>query len=158
MSISMIVAHDINRAIGKDGTIPWHIPNDLKFFKTMTVGKTVVMGRKTFESIGCKPLPDRRNVVLSRTVDKLYGNVIQFDNAGRVSELAKNDEIFIIGGAELYAQFINIANKLYVTEIHQDIGGDVFFPPVDETRFKLASSWSNSYNDLDYDVKVYLKR
>ena len=94
MTINMIVAHDTNRAIGKDGTIPWHIPDDLKFFKTMTVGKTVVMGRKTFESMGCKPLPDRKNIVLSRNIDKLYGNVLQFTHAGRVTEMSKNDDFY----------------------------------------------------------------
>ena len=154
----MIVAHDTNRAIGKDGTIPWHIPDDLKFFKTMTVGKTVVMGRKTFESMGCKPLPDRKNIVLSRNIDKLYGNVLQFTHAGRVTEMSKNEEIFIIGGAELYAQFINLADKLYITEIDQDIGGDTFFPPLDETRFSLVSSWKNVYKDLSYTVNVYLRK
>lgn len=158
MSISMIVAHDSKRAIGKGNQIPWHIPDDLKFFKTMTIGKTIVMGRKTFESMGCKPLPNRRNIVLSRSVDKLYKNVIQFDTASRISEMSKTDEIFIIGGAELYAQFINLADKMYVTEIHKDIGGDVFFPPIDENRFMLASTWSNVHNDLEYDVNVYLKR
>lgn len=164
MSISMIVAHDSNRAIGKDNTIPWHIPDDLKFFKTVTVGKTVVMGRKTFESMNCKPLPNRLNVVMSRNVDKLYPGVMQVHNANRIKELSEMGEVFIIGGAELYAQFLPLADKLYVTEIARDIGGDTFFPPVEEDRFKLASSWNNHYIDEDtdtqyeYDVNVYLKK
>jgi len=158
----MIVAHDSNRAIGKDGTIPWYIPDDLKFFKTLTVGKTVVMGRKTFESMGCKPLADRINVVMTRTVERLYPNVIQLSEPNRIRELASMGEIFIIGGADLYAQYLPLADKLYITEIHRDIGGDVFFPPLQEDMFSLASSWKNSYNngetEYNYDVNVYLKK
>lgn len=164
MSISMIVAHDTNRAIGKDGKIPWHIPDDLKFFKTVTVGKTVVMGRKTFESMGCKPLPNRLNVVMSRNIDQLHAGIMQVHNANRIKELSEMGEVFIIGGSELYAQFLPHADKLYVTEISRDIGGDTFFPPIDENRFKLASSWYNSYVDeeidtqYEYNVNVYLKK
>lgn len=160
MGLSLIVAHDEKRAIGKDGKIPWYIPDDLQFFKTITMGKTVVMGRKTFESIG-KPLPNRTNIVLSSKPDRVHRDVIQVQNTSFVTDYARTNDVFIIGGGEIYSQFVNLCKILYVTEVKQDIGGDTFFPSIREDVFKLASVWPNSYNDgensYDYDIKVYIK-
>ena len=161
MSLSLIVAHDTKRAIGKDGKIPWYIPDDLQFFKTITTGKTVVMGRKTFENIG-KPLPNRTNIVLTSNPERMHPDIIQISKPEFVMDYAKDKEVFIIGGGEIYSQFINLCNLLYVTEIDEEIGGDTFFPPIREDIFSLASSWPNTYTDkdghvYDYKIKVYTR-
>jgi dihydrofolate reductase len=157
--IDLIVAHDENRAIAKDGVIPWYIPDDLKWFKSLTVGKTVVMGRKTYEHIG-KPLPDRMNIVITNKVERLHPRIIQVDNISFIIDYAKDNHVFIIGGAELYSQFINHCKNLYITEIKKNKDGDTFFPPIPE-NFRLASIWSKQHiseNDIiDYDIKVYIR-
>lgn len=128
--IALIACMDRNHVIGKDNQIPWHLPADLKYFKETTMGHTVVMGRKTFESIG-KPLPGRRNVILTR--DKGF-RVEGAEVVHTVEEVLKRQEdLFIIGGATIYEQFMPYAEKLYITKIEAEFEGDAFFPPIDET-------------------------
>lgn len=157
----MIVAMDSKGAIAKNGDIPWYIPFDLQFFKTMTVGKTIVMGRKTFETIG-KPLPNRTNIVLTRQPERLHPEIIQTDKPSLVTSLSTSQEVFIAGGAEVYCQFLPLANKIYITEIDKDYEGDTFFPKMNLEKYKLISSWSNSHQTddelLDFKIKVYDRR
>ncbi|MGQ7278944.1 dihydrofolate reductase [Brevibacillus thermoruber] len=132
--ISMIAAYARNRVIGRDGAMPWHLPNDLKHVKEVTTGKTIVMGRKTFESLG-RPLPNRRNVVLTRRRDFAPPGV---DVVHSVEEVLALGDVIIFGGAELYRQFMDVADRLYITEIDMEAEGDTFFPEWDRDAFTLV--------------------
>ncbi len=147
-----------NRVIGRDNDMPWHLSNDLKNFKRITMGKTVVMGRLTYQSIG-RPLPDRKNIVLSRNlVDK---NVLIFNNLQEVLNFLKDeDEVFIIGGEDIYCQTINKANKIYLTTIDKEIIGDKYFPDIDLSSWNKISSESyikDENNTHNFQSEVYLK-
>jgi dihydrofolate reductase len=139
--ISMISALAKNRAIGKKNALPWYLPADLKHFKDKTTGKTIVMGLNTFKSVGEKPLPNRKNVVL--TDDKNYQaveNVVLAHSIEEVVELTKNDgEVMISGGAMVYKQFLPLAERLYLTFIDNDFDGDIFFPEFDMSEWKEVS-------------------
>ncbi|MCK9309326.1 MAG: dihydrofolate reductase [Candidatus Cloacimonetes bacterium] len=138
MSISIIVALDNNSLIGKQGKLPWHIPEDLAWFKEQTMGKIVVMGRKTWLSIG-KPLPGRRNIVL--TTDKDFsaeGAEIAY-SVEEIMAIAKHNEVFITGGAEVFKQFLPLTDKLYLSFIDATFEGDTHFPPYDKEEWVLAS-------------------
>lgn len=116
------------RVIGKDNKLPWHFPEDLKFFKNLTTGSTVIMGRKTYESIG-RPLPNRENFVLSRSL-KPEGPVRFFNSLEEAVGNVKTEKAFIIGGAELYAQTIREMDGIYLTRIDADYEGDAFYPEI----------------------------
>ena len=129
--ISLIAAVARNRAIGKDGQLLWHIPEDLRYFREVTQGKTVVMGRKTWESLPEKfrPLPGRKNIVLSRQQDYVAkGAILVFTIEEILDAISQDEEIFIIGGAELYRLFLPLAHKIYLTEVDGDYHADAFFP------------------------------
>lgn len=133
--LSIIAAVDEHRGIGKDNTLLWHIPADMKRFRTLTSGHPVIMGRKTYESIG-RPLPNRTNIIV--THDPAYtanSCIIAHSLEEAIGEAKKHDqeEIFIIGGAQLYAQAISMADKLYLTLVHKTFDADTFFP--DYSRF-----------------------
>ena len=158
MNISIIVAMSKNRVIGRDNDMPWHLSNDLKNFKKITMGKMVVMGRLTYQSIG-RPLPNRQNIVLSRNlVDK---NVLIFNNLQEVLNFLKDeDEVFIIGGEDIYCQTINKANKIYLTTIDKEIIGDKYFPDIDLSSWNKISSESyikDENNTHNFQSEVYLK-
>jgi dihydrofolate reductase len=128
MIISLIAAMAKNRVIGKDNQMPWHLPADLKHFKRVTLGKPVVMGRKTFESIG-RVLPGRRNIVISRTTPSDNRGAEWVTSLQQAFELLQqHPEVMIIGGAEIYRQCLPIAQRLYLTEIDLEISGDTYFP------------------------------
>lgn len=133
--ISLLVAYANGRVIGKDGKMPWYLPNDLQYVKTTTTGQTVVMGRKTFASIG-KPLPNRRNVILTR--DKAF-NAAGVEVVHSKEEVLALGDVFILGGANVYAQFLDEADCLYITKIDLDTEGDTFFPAWDRDAFTLIS-------------------
>lgn len=129
MILSMIAAMDSQRIIGADNDMPWHLPDDLKFFKATTSGKTVVMGRKTFESIGSKPLPNRRNLVISRNAAFQAAGAEVFSSvAAALQTCAEDAEVVIMGGGQVYAQMLPLANKLYITQIETTVAGDTVFP------------------------------
>ncbi|MEK4425303.1 type 3 dihydrofolate reductase [Solibacillus sp. FSL K6-1523] len=126
--ISLIVAHDKNYVIGYENAMPWHLPGDLKYFKDMTMGKPIIMGRKTFESIG-RPLPGRRNIVISRNAQYAAEGIEVVGSLDAALALVKDvEEIMIIGGAQIFEQSMEIADKLYITEIHHEFNGDTYFP------------------------------
>ncbi|MBW5470251.1 dihydrofolate reductase [Brevibacillus formosus] len=132
--ISLIVAYSRNQVIGKDGDMPWHLPADLKNVKELTTGKTIVMGRKTFESIG-KPLPNRKNVVLTRSQDFHPEGV---DVVHTKEEVLAMGDVIIFGGSEIYRQFLDVVDRLYITEIDLETEGDTFFPAWDRDAYTLV--------------------
>ncbi|WP_085904151.1 dihydrofolate reductase [Kiloniella majae] len=141
-TVSLIVAHGKNRAIGKDNVMPWHIPGDLKFFKAQTMGKPVIMGRKTFQSIG-RPLPGRLNIVITRDENFKAEGVRLSSSLEDALKLAREevrrlggDELMIIGGAQIYTQSIDMVDRLYITEVDMEPEADAFFP---ETK---AEEWT----------------
>jgi dihydrofolate reductase len=161
MTVSIIVAASLNHAIGKDNQLLWHLPADLKFFKTTTMGCPVVMGRKTFQSIG-RTLPGRKNVVITR--DKNFNSDNQFDIlvVGSVDEalvkLHSEKEVFIIGGGEIYQQSMDAADTIYLTLVNTVIEADVYFPEIDKTKFDLV--WEEKHvadekNKFDYTFQKF---
>lgn len=164
MKLSMIVAVAQNGVIGRDNALPWHLPNDLKYFKKTTMGKPVIMGRKTYESIG-RPLPGRTNIVITRQSDyqpegvKVVGAVAEARSlAESVCLIDGQDEAMIIGGAEIYSLALEDADRLYLTEVHADVEGDAYFPEYDKQRWQEvdredhAAEGSNPYH---YSFVVY---
>jgi dihydrofolate reductase len=128
MRIAMIAAMANNRVIGKDNQMPWHLPADLKHFKKVTLGKPVIMGRKTYQSIG-KALPGRRNIVVSRQSAALSDDADWVQSIEQALALVQQDaEVMVIGGAEIYRQVLPIADTLYITDIDLAVEGDAFFP------------------------------
>jgi dihydrofolate reductase len=134
--ISIIVAYAHGRVIGRQGRIPWYLPDDLQHFKRVTSGHTVVMGRKTYQSIG-HPLPQRRNIVLTHQ-HELAGTGLEVVHSKE--EVVALGDIFIIGGASLYSQLLEVAERLYITEVALDVEGDAFFPAWNCADFTLISS------------------
>lgn len=142
MQIAMIAAMAANRVIGRDNQMPWHLPADLKHFKAVTLGKPVVMGRKTYESIG-RPLPGRRNIVISRQQAPANSPVEWVTSIEQALALVADvPEVMIIGGAEIYRQCLPLAKRLYLTEIELDTMGDACFPD-----YRAAAEWQALSND-----------
>ncbi|MCF4010469.1 type 3 dihydrofolate reductase [Rheinheimera sp. UJ63] len=143
MQIAMIAAMAANRVIGLNNQMPWHLPADLKHFKAMTSGKPVLMGRKTFESIG-RPLPGRRNIVISRQPVPANCNVEWVNSVEQALALVADvPEVMIIGGADIYRQCLPLAQRLYLTEIALDTPGDAFFPD-----YQAAGPWQITSEDV----------
>lgn len=141
MILSLLVAADENNVIGKDNQLPWHLPNDLKYFKNLTWALPIVMGRKTYESIG-KPLPGRQSIVITRNTDWQKEGVSVVHSFEEAIELAKSfdvKEIFVIGGAEVFKSAFNKADRVYLTRIHHRFDGDVYFPEVSTEKWNLTS-------------------
>lgn len=153
MIISLIAAVAENNVIGKDNNLPWHLPTDMKYFRDTTMGHCVIMGRKNYDSIPLKyrPLDGRTNIVVTRQKDfKAEGCIVVNSVEGALSECRKKNEteVFIIGGADIYKQTIDAADKLYYTKIHHTFEGDAFFPSVDGSKWKLTSK-----KDINADEK-----
>jgi len=136
--ITIIAAIADNNVIGSSNDLPWYIPEDLKHFKTLTTGKTVLMGKKTFDSIiqrlG-KPLPNRKNIVLMRQDEELHEDVVVINDIESALSLP-DEEIMIIGGGQVYKQFLPFANRLEITHVHSSPTGDVYFPEIDWNQWK----------------------
>lgn len=135
--ISIVVAHATNRAIGKNNQLLWHLPNDLKFFKKITTGHTVIMGRKTFQSIG-KPLPNRRNIVITRSQHFQAEGIEVVASIEEALQICKcEDEIFFIGGGEIYRQILPRTHRIFLTQVQTSIDGDTFFPELDLNEWHI---------------------
>ncbi|MDC0977305.1 dihydrofolate reductase [Methylophilaceae bacterium] len=152
---SIIVAMSENYAIGLNNSLPWHLSDDLKRFKEITTGHQIVMGRKTYESIG-RPLPNRDNFVLTRNAK------LQIDGINVIKSLndipSSDKKTFIIGGGEIYTQLINSCDELLVTKIHCEIDGDAYFPIIDLSVWSLINqSEKFTENDLEYSYLTYRK-
>ncbi|MBA6364907.1 type 3 dihydrofolate reductase [Colwellia sp. BRX8-4] len=160
--LSMIVAHADNRIIGKDNNMPWHLPADLAYFKKTTLGKPIIMGRKTYESIG-RPLPGRQNIVISRDQNYRADGVDSATSVEQALLLAGEvDEVMVIGGGAIYSHCLPLANRLYITHIKADIDGDTQFPEYNTVEdwqltcsVKLSADDKNSF---DVDFCVYQRK
>lgn len=156
--IAMIACMARNRVIGKNNQMPWHLPEDLKFFKRTTMGYPVVMGRRTYESIG-QALPGRENIILTR--DKHF-TADQCRIVHRVEDvLQMKKDLFIIGGAATYEQFMPYADRLYITIIDQDVEGDTFFPVIDPEEWRLIKrepGIKDENNPYDYTFNTYERK
>jgi dihydrofolate reductase len=142
MKVSIIVAVAANGVIGRDNELPWRLSADLQRFKKLTMGHAVIMGRKTYESIG-RPLPGRRMIVISRQPDYKAPDTTTVSNFGEaLTEAAKHNETeaFVIGGAAVFEQALLIAERLYLTRVHANVAGDVYFPPLDPAAWRLLES------------------
>ena len=158
--VSIIVAVSRNGVIGRDGTLPWRLPRDLSYFKSVTLGKPIIMGRKTFQSIGA-PLPDRNNFVISRNTDFQAEGVKTFLSLMPAIEQSQDigaTEVIIIGGAALYREALSVAQRLYITEVHETIEGDVYFPSINLNNWVEKSRERHSAdmrNEYDHSFVVY---
>ena len=158
-TLSLIVAHANNRVIGHNNTLPWHLPEDLKRFRALTMGHHIIMGRKTYESLG-RLLPGRVTVIVTRNKDyKIEGALIAHSLQSALVLAAGDNEPFVIGGAELYKDGLKHATKLYITEVHADYAGDAFFAEINMDEWNLAEKKDHSSaNGLEYSDLIYLRK
>lgn len=139
--ISFLVAVAENGVMGKNNKLPWHIPEDLKYFKKVTMGHPIIMGRKTYDSIG-RPLPGRENIILTANKNleidgcKVFYNI---EDLLQYCQIRNQEEYFVIGGAEIFRLFLPYVDRLYITKIKQKVEGDVYFPDIDWDKFSLTS-------------------
>ena len=161
LRLSILVAMARNRVIGQNNKLPWHLPADLKHFKFLTMGQTIVMGRKTYESIG-RPLPGRANIIITRQTNYEVPGAIVVNSIEDALQICKetstiNNENFIIGGEELYRQTLKICQRMYITEIQKDFEGDTFFPefdPNDWEETQRNKHFSDSDNNMEYHFVI----
>ncbi|MEN0035683.1 MAG: dihydrofolate reductase [Cellvibrio sp.] len=164
MKLAIIVAAAKNGVIGNNNQLPWHLPQDLKYFKSVTLGKPVIMGRKTYESIG-RPLPGRTNIVVTRSADWKVDGVVVVNSIEQALEEASKaiaasaapvEEAMIIGGAEIYRTALPMVNKVYLTRVEVEIEGDAFFPALPEAEWQLASTTAGDEQaNLAHQFLVY---
>lgn len=155
VSLSLIVAYSSNRVIGRDNALPWRLPGDLAHFKRTTLGKPIIMGRKTWESLG-RPLPGRTNIVITR--DAAYtatGAVVVHTLADAIGACGEADHAFVIGGAQIYAQALPMATTLVATEVHAQVEGDAFFDALPATWHEVKREPQAEENGLRYDFVTY---
>jgi dihydrofolate reductase len=163
--ISIITAMDKNGLIGKGKTLPWHLPNDLSYFKRLTEGNIIIMGRATHESIG-RPLPNRINIILTRDLSYRANGCYVYNSLEAIlyeyhNFSDKNEEVFIIGGGKVYHQFLPYADKLYVTEIDHEFEGDTYFPEIDWDDWRIIQSEQgikDEQNPYDYYFNIYTRK
>jgi dihydrofolate reductase len=159
--ISIIVAIADNNAIGKDNQLLWHLSEDLKRFKQLTTGHTIVMGKRTFESLPIRPLPNRRSIVITDIPNETIPSCeMAYSIQDAIDLCNEDDENFIIGGGSVYSQFMPIADKLYLTKVHKDFDADTFYPEIDYSKWELIHSDINLYDeksDLNYSYLIYKK-
>ena len=154
MNLTIIAAISENNAIGYQGKIPWHIPEDLKRFKQLTTGNTIMMGRKTYESIG-KPLPNRTNIVITKNKNFRATGIIIAHTLEEAIEQSKNfQHTYIISGQQIYEQTMPLANKLEITHVHKTVQADTFFPQIDYTKWKET----NKIEKKEYSFATYEKK
>ena len=164
MFLSLICAMDENMVIGVNNNLPWHLPEDLKYFKRTTMGNSIIMGRKTFESIG-RPLPGRTNIIVTRNPDYEVENARTVGSITDAIELAENTafidgstEAFVIGGAELYKEALPLVNRMHLTMVHAEVDGDAWFPDFDVSQWHEISNEyfeADEENPYDYSICVY---
>lgn len=165
MILTHVVAAAANNAIGKDNQLLWHLPNDLKFFKNTTWAMPVAMGRKSFESLGSKPLNGRFNIIITRNKDFTAKDSVVVHNLNDAIFIAQqNDykELMILGGGEIYKQSINMVDKIYLTRVHATFAdADAFYPSIDESKFWLAANqdfFADEKHAYDYSFQLWEKK
>ena len=153
--ITLIAACSKNRVIGGDNKLLWHIPQDLKRFKSLTNGNPIVMGRKTYESIG-RPLPNRTNIILSKSKNLFVKGCLVYNSIYSVMELYQKSNLFVIGGGEIYKMFLPFADKIELTLIDREYNGDTYFPELDSS-WKLDFETSSSHEDINFKFQTFLR-
>jgi len=162
MSISIIVAVAENYAIGKDNDLLWHISDDLKRFKRITTGNTMIMGKNTFLSLPIRPLPNRISIVITDDpVDNYEGCIMAYSIEDAIAKCVEGEECFIIGGGSIYRQFLPMADKLYITRVKRVYEGDIFFPEINENDWTLIEEENHidEKNDsLPFSFQTYIRK
>jgi len=160
--ISIIVAVSENLGIGNNNELLWHLPEDLRRFKKLTFGNTVIMGKRTWESLPKKPLPGRKNIVLTDVPgENMEGAVMAYSIEDALRMCEKGEDIFIIGGASIYRQFMNIADKLYITHVHQKAEADVYFPEIDPKIWEAVEKEEFTPAEMEgipYTYLIYVRK
>ncbi len=160
--ISIIVAIAENLAIGKNNDLLWHIPGDMKYFKRITSGHPVIMGKRTYDSLPRRPLPNRRNIVITDVQGEIInGCEMAYSINDAIALCDKTEENFIIGGGSVYKQLLPFTDRLYLTRVHKSFEGDVFFPKLDLAQWELISKEDHGpdgENDFAYSYEVYNRK
>ena len=161
MTVSLVVAASKNNVIGRDGELPWHLPEDLRHFRRITTGKPVIMGRKTFESIG-RPLPDRHNIVMTRDPDYAAEGCDVVDSVAEALDVAGDaDEVMIIGGGQVYRDFLPRADRIYMTRVQAEVQGDTRFPRIEGNAWRLVSAEhhaADEKHEFAFEMMVFERR
>ena len=163
MNIALIVAASENNVIGINNDLPWRLPDDMKFFVRTTKGHHILTGRKNFESFG-KALPNRTNMILTNKKDYLFEGTVVFHDLEEAIEYAKargEEELMVIGGGEIYKQFMDKANKIYLTRVHTTLEGDTYFPELDESIWKLTEENyhpRDEKHEYDFTFQTYERK
>ncbi len=163
MNITLVVAASENNAIGLNNQLLWHLPKDMRFFKNTTWGMPILMGRKTFESMGSKPLPGRLNIIITRNKNWVNENVMVVSTLGEAIALATKfnyQELFVIGGGEIYEMALPMANKIWLTRVHCTLEGDTFFPTLntDWKKISLASNAADAKHIYSFDFECWKRK
>lgn len=164
MILSLLVAASANNVIGKNNQLPWHLPTDMRFFKNTTWGLPVVMGRKTFDAMKEEPLPGRVNIAITRQKEwRRQGVIITYSLQEAINAAQETDsnEVFIIGGGEIFKEAITIADRIYMTRVHAVVDGDVFFPDIDENKWKLTAKrdcFADEKHAFDFSFERWERR
>jgi len=160
--VSIIVAVSDDWGIGKDNELLWNISEDLKRFKRLTTGKSIIMGKKTWESLPRKPLPNRRNIVLTDVPSECIDcSITAYSIEDALGKCPDNEEVFIIGGGSVYRQFMTIADRLYITHVHRNSPADVYFPVIDPGIWKVVSKEDfpeSEINPVPYTYVIYERK
>ena len=158
-ALSLIVAFANNRVIGHNNDLPWHLPEDLKRFRALTMGHHIIMGRKTYQSLG-RLLPGRTTIIVTRNKDfKVEGALIAHSLQAALMLCATDNEPFVIGGAELYKDGLKYATKLYIAEVHAEFVGDAFFSEIDLSLWNLSEKKDHlAVSGLEYSDLIYLRK
>lgn len=159
MRLKLIIAYAKNRTIGRDNTLPWKLPGDLAHFKRTTLGCPIIMGRKTWDSLG-RPLPGRKNIVITRDASRASDGAYFVTSLSDALDLVRDaDQVFVIGGAQIYQQALSLADGVIATEVQAEIEGDAFFAPLDPSQWmERARAPQPAENGLAYDLVEYQRR
>jgi dihydrofolate reductase len=160
-NISLIAAVSDNNVIGKDNRMPWHLPADMKWFKSLTTGGDVIMGKKTYYSLPVRPLPGRRNLIMSHDPAVIDGCVMASSVEDALSRMNPEKENFIIGGGSIYRQFMPLANRLYITRVFHSFDGDTFFPDINPEEWTLTFSEAHEKDEkhaFNFAFQIYERR
>lgn len=162
MKISIIVAIAENNAIGKNNDLLWHLSDDLKRFKKLTTGQTIVMGKKTYFSLPVRPLPNRQSIVITDVPNETFeGCITAYSIQDAMQKLNETGENFIIGGGSVYAQFLPFADKLYLTKVHHSFDADIFFPEINFMEWEILEKEdvnADEKNEFNYTYYVYKRK
>jgi dihydrofolate reductase len=156
--ISFIVAVAQNNVIGKDNQLLWHLPDDMKWFKQTTLGCDVIMGRKTYNSLQVKPLPKRKNIVITRSNEQIEGCIMASSIEDAIQKMDPEKENFVIGGGTVYEQFMPYVQKLYITKVFKEFEGDTFFSEIDPSKWKLTFSEKHPMDEkhpMEFEFQIF---